>query len=371
MQRLLFQRALAAAVVCLAGVALAAEYKLKDGTTMSGEAIGPNEKSVIIRGDDKTHPRTAWTNFTQDALKEFAKNPKIRAFVELHIEEAAPPAGAEGVELNVPEVVVPKREWKAPKEVEGKPVLPESPGLFAGMFTTGVGWFSMIVMYAGIIYAGFEVAVYRRRPKQLVMGLSAIPFVGFFAPLAFLFMPEVKTAAETKPNAVAQAAAQQAAAEAKPEPKPELGKKKPGLAFGKKPDAAAHGAPAAGGHKPIATAKPSAPASAAAPSPVSAPAAPSAPKLEAVVYRRGETNINKRFIETKFAGFFKAVLGPAEKEMWVVWVTATGGEHWSKRIVSISQTDVTVNCPQEAGGSLDETIQIAAIQEIHLRPQEG
>ena len=68
---------------------------------------------------------------------------------------------------------------------------------------------------------------------------------------------------------------------------------------------------------------------------MSAPAAPSAPKLEAVVYRRGETNINKRFIETKFAGFFKAVLGPAEKEMWVVWVTATGGEHWSKRIVSI------------------------------------
>ncbi len=370
MQRFLFQRALAAALACLAGVALAADFKLNDGTTMSGEPIGPDSKSVIIRGADKPYPRTAWTNFTQEALKEFAKNPRLRAFVELHVKEAEPPPGAEGAELNVPEVVVPKRAWKAPKEVEGKPVLPESPGLFAGMFTTGVGWFSLLVMYAGIIYAGFEVAVYRRRPKQLVMGLSAIPFFGFFAPIAFLALPEVKTAAETKPNAVAQAAAQQAA-EAKPEPRPELGKKKPGLAFGKKPDAGAHGAPAAGGHKPIATAKPSAPAAAAAPSPVLAPAPPSGPKLEAVVYRRGETNINKRFIETKFAGFFKAVLGPAEKEMWVVWVTATGGEHWSKRIVSISQTDVTVNCPQEAGGTLDETIQIAGIQEIHLRPQEG
>ena len=48
--------------------------------------------------------------------------------------------------------------------------------------------------------------------------------------------------------------------------------------------------------------------------------------MQPAVYRRGETNINKRFIETKFAGFFKAVLGPAEKDMWVVWVTATGGE---------------------------------------------
>lgn len=373
MQRLLFQRALAAAVLCLGGLALAADYKLKDGTTITGEPIAYDLKSVAIKNPEgKALPRVAWTNFTQEAIKEFAKHPKIRPFVELHIEEVAPPPGAEGAELNVPEVVVPKRVWKAPKEVEGKPVLPESPGLFAGMFTTGVGWFSLLVMYAGIIYAGFEVAVYRRRPKQLVMGLSAIPFVGFFAPIAFLALPEVKTAEETKPNAVAQAAAQQAAAAAaaKPEPKPELGKKKPGLAFGKKPDEAAH-APAAGGHKPIATAKPSAPAAAPPAAPVKAPAPPAAPKLEAVVYRRGETNINKRFIETKFAGFFKAVLGPAEKEMWVVWVTATGGEHWSKRIVSITQTDVTVNCPQEGGGTLDETIQIAGIQEIHLRPQEG
>ena len=187
-------------------------------------------------------------------------------------------------------------------------------------------------------------------------------------------MPPVKTVEETKPNSVAQAAA--IAAAQKPEEKPAFpGKKKPGLAFGKKADEAGH-APAAGGHNPVATAKPGAPAATlvATASPVKAPApqaAPSAPTIEAAVFRRGETNINKRFIEGKFGGFFKAVLGPAEKEMWLVWVTATGGEFWSKRIVSISQTDVVVNCPQEGGGTLDETIQIAGIQEIHLRPQEG
>ena len=377
MQRLIFQRALAAAFLCLAGMALAAEFtefNFKDGTSVKGEAIGPKERDVVIKNSDgKFLPRMAWTNFTQETLKEFAKNPKMRQFVELLIEDAAPATNGAGGEINIPEVVVAKRDWKQPKEVAEKPGLPKKPGMIAGMFGTGVGWFSMLVVYAGIIYAGFEVAAYRRRPKQLVMGLSAIPIFGFFAPIAFLCMPAVKSLEETKPNSVAQAAAIAAAAAAqKPEEKPAFpGKKKPGLALGKKVDDAGH-APA-----PVVAPKPGDPVAApvagpaAVASPVKAPAPAAAPAMEAVVYRRGETNINKRFIETKFAGFFKAVLGPAEKEMWVVWVTATGGEFWSKRIVSISQTDVVVNCPQESGGTLDETIQIAGIQEIHLRPREG
>ncbi|MSU26649.1 MAG: hypothetical protein EXS27_01890 [Pedosphaera sp.] len=364
MQRLIFQRALAAAFLCLAGMALAAEFtefKFKDGTSVKGEAIGPKERDVVIKDTDgKFLPRTAWTNFTQETLKEFAKNPKMRQYVELLIEDAAPATAVAGGEINIPEVVVAKRDWKQPKDVTDKRVVPKNPSMIAGMFGTGVGWFSMLVVYAGIIYAGFEVAAYRRRPKQLVMGLSAIPIFGFFAPIAFLCMPAVKRLEETKPNSVAQAAAIAAAAAAqKPEEKPAFpGKKKPGLALGKKVDDA--------GHAPAPVAAPVAVAS-----PVKAPAPAATPAMEAVVYRRGETNINKRFIETKFAGFFKAVLGPAEKEMWVVWVTATGGEFWSKRIVSISQTDVVVNCPQESGGTLDETIQIAGIQEIHLRPREG
>ena len=381
MQRLIFRRALGVALLCLAGLALAADsqvFKFKDGTSVTGEAIGPKEKDVVIKNTDgKFLPRTAWTNFTQETLKEIAKNPKMRQFVELLIEEAAPATAGAGGEVNIPEVVVPKREWKKPKEVADKPVLPEKPGMIAGMLGTGVGWFCLVVVYAGIIYAGWEVAAYRRRPKQLVMGLSAIPGLGFFAPIAFLCMPAVKTVEETKPNAVQQAAAfaaQQAAQ--KPEEKPAMpGKKKPGLSIGKKSDDGGHAAAAPAGPKPVSTTKPGAPAAGAAPvaaaSPVKAPPPPASAALEPVVYRRGETNINKRFIETKFAGFFKAVLGPAEKEMWVVWVTATGGEFWSKRIVSITQTDVVVNCPQEGGGTLDETIQIAGIQEIHLRPQEG
>ncbi len=363
-------RALALVLAVLAGAALAADYKMKDGTTLSGEIVSPTEKGIILNIGGKPSPRTAWTNFTQEALKEFAKNPKARPFVELLIEDATPPGGAPGAaEVNVPDPVVPKREWKAPKEVEGKPTLPEKPGLIGGMFTTGVGWFALVMMYAGVLYAGYEVAHYRRRPLQLVMGLSAIPGVGFFAPIVFLCLPAVKTETEAKPTAVEQALA--AAKEATKEPeKPAAAKKKPGLALGAKKaeDGGGH-APAA---KAVAVTKPgAAQPAAAAPSPVKAPPPPGAAKLEPATYRKGETNINKRFIETKFAGFFKAVPAAPEKDMWLVWVTATGGEFWSKRVVSVNQTEVVVNCPQEGGGTLDQTVQIVEITEIHLRPQEG
>lgn len=363
MQRLLLHRSLvAAALAVLAGAVLAADFKLQSGTTITGDAFSYSDKGVVIRSDGKTLDRMAWTNFTQEALKEFAKNPKARQFVETLIDAPVPGDGAGGAEPVVPETPVSKRPPAKWSEVKSKPELPESPGLIGGMFGTPIGWLSLFVVYAATIYAGYEVSLYRRRPKNLVMGLAAIPLVGIFSPITFLIMPGIKTEDESKLNSV-ELAAQQAKAGHKPEEKKgfELGKNKV------KPAAA----------KPVATAKPgghAAPA-APAPSPVKAPVAPGAPaapaSLEPVVYRRGETNINKRFIETKFAGFFKLAPGPAERNMWLVWVTATGGEYWSKRVVSISQTEIVVNCPQENGGSLDQTVQLIEIQEIHLRPQEG
>lgn len=360
MQRLLLHRSLVVALAGLAGAVLAADYKLKDGTTISGDGLSYSDKGVVIKSPDKVLPRMAWTNFTQEALKEFAKNPKARPFVETLIDMPAPGDAAGGAEVNVPESPVSKRPPAKWSEVKSKPELPENPGLIGGMFGTGIGWLSLFMVYAATIYAGYEVSIYRRRPKNLVMGLAAIPLFGVFSPIAFLIMPSVKTEEDLKLNSV-ELAAQQAKEGHKPEEKKgfELGKNK------NKPAAA----------KPVATAKPGAVAAVApAPSPVKTPAMPGAAApagLEPVVYRRGETNINKRFIETKFAGFFKLVPGPAEKEMWLVWVTATGGEYWSKRVVSISQTEIVVNCPQENGGSLDQTMQIVEIQEIHLRPQEG
>jgi hypothetical protein len=361
------------AVLLAAWLAGAADYKLKDGTTVSGEGISFTDKGVVIKNaDNKVLPRTAWTNFAVEGLKEFAKNPKARPFVELlpDMQEANDAAAAAaGTDPAIPDATpAPTRPPAKWSEVTEKPVLPENAGLFGGLFGTAIGWFALVVMYAAIIYAGYEVAIFRRRPRNMVMGLSAIPFLGIAAPITFLILPAVKNEEEAKPTAVQQAMAK-SKEEPKPEEKPMPGKRKSGLSFGKKAEDEGHGA-AAAGPKPVAVAKPGA-TTPAAPAAPAKPAAPAAPKLEAAVYRRGETNINKRFIETKFAGFFKAVLGPAEKEMWLVWVTATGGEYWSKRIVSISQTEVVVNCPQEGGGTLDQTVQIVEIQEIHLRPQEG
>ena len=82
---------LAVAVTGLVSMAGAADYKLKDGTILTGEALGPDVKSVIIKTPDgKLLPRTSWTNFSQDALNEFAKNPKTRRYIEMLIESDSP-----------------------------------------------------------------------------------------------------------------------------------------------------------------------------------------------------------------------------------------------------------------------------------------
>jgi len=68
------------------------------------------------------------------------------------------------------------------------------------LFSTGLGWFILVILYGGIIYAGYEVAIFRAQPVPLVMGLSAVPFLGFFVPIIFLAMPtrmQAGAAAET------------------------------------------------------------------------------------------------------------------------------------------------------------------------------
>ena len=52
MQSLTFHRALAAALLGLAGMLVAADYKLKDGTTVSGEGISFTDKGVVLKNND-------------------------------------------------------------------------------------------------------------------------------------------------------------------------------------------------------------------------------------------------------------------------------------------------------------------------------
>ncbi len=305
-----------------------------------------NDRGVIFRTDGKTSERIPYSQFTNEALKEFVKNPKARTFVEILLE---PEPGEEGEDV----APVAQESLEPPKwqPVPDKPELPAQAGLIGGMFKSGPGWVIMLAVYGANIWAGFQIGMYRRKSKWLVPGVSAaVPIVG---PIVFLCMkPDQKDKETVLPKDGEKEKEKKSAAQAVARP----------AAKGK----AVVTARAAGGAPVSAAAAHGAAGAAAQPAPI---AAPKAKALEPIAYVRGEVNFNKRFLETKFAPFFKLIPDEPYRSAWL-WFNTGQGEFWVKRIIKVTQTDVTLQCPQENGGVLDETVQIAAIQEIHLRPGE-
>src|SRR4051812_14911717 len=182
----------------LLGRELRAEtFQLLDGKSLTGEILptGANEQGLQIKVGEGQYEKVAWTNFTQPDLKKFQSNPKLAPLVEPYIEIT------QEERMKKTEVVI-----KPPVRLERPP----SRSFFGAMFTSSLGLFILAVLYAGIIYAGHEVAIFRAQPVALVAGLSAIPFLGFFVPIIFLAMP-------TRLDAAAQAAAA-AAGEGAPQP---------------------------------------------------------------------------------------------------------------------------------------------------------
>src|SRR5262245_27633344 len=80
----LFLLAFMAAVRC-AGTA--AVFPLNDGTKLEGEPISFNAQGLVVKtADGNFAPRVGWTNFTQEALKELAKQPRIKPLIEPYLD---------------------------------------------------------------------------------------------------------------------------------------------------------------------------------------------------------------------------------------------------------------------------------------------
>jgi len=77
-------------------------------------------------------------------------------------------------------------------------------------------------------------------------------------------------------------------------------------------------------------------ATAAAPGEAGAPAQPSLPQTQ--TFCRGQFTFNRRFIETKFPGFFGMTRRDADKDMVLV-VKASRGEYIAHRISRIAAND--------------------------------
>jgi hypothetical protein len=304
-----------------AGHALAATFKLTDGRTVTGELVetGSDDSSALINAGEGRYERVPWGQFSQDDLKVFVEkykaNKKIYEAVEPFIEVTAEERAAR-TEVKIepaPEVV--QELQKGRLEPKGSTI--------ASLLKSPVGLFLVVIIFAANIYAGFEIAVFRARPKALVAGLAAIPGLGFLSNIIFLSMPTQMEGQSEEDLAAAQAE------RLAPTPTIEI----PGAAE-----------------------------AAAAQQQEAVQAAAEGPKAE--VFSRGKFTFNKRFFETKFAGFFGMTRNDENKPK-VLIVKCTKGDFVVERITRVTPGDLYI----QAVGVIGETsMHFGEITEVILKP---
>jgi hypothetical protein len=303
-------------------------YKLANGESLVGEVLvgSANDQGIQVKVGEAEYKRVPWASFSQDDLKVFVKNPKLEPFVEPFIEVTQ----AERIAKTAVKIKEPPRLQRPIKQ-----------SVFGAMFASGLGLFIVLVLYAGNIYAGYEVAIFRGQQVPLVCGVAAVaPVIG---PIIFLSIPTKVQAAEEAWEA-SSAAAEGAAADGV-NPMQAEGAAHP-AALKLHTDGTAQTAEAGG----VAAGQPGAPA---APAPV--------------VFQRGQYTFNRRFIETKFAGFFGVVRHGAEKDMILQFKTSRG-EFVANRITRIAANDLHLEIRK--GHATEEVmVPFVEIQEIQMKHQ--
>jgi len=284
--------------------ARAETYSLADGTSIAGDIVGnPTDAKMMLRQPDNTYTNIMWGQLSQDSFRQLANNPKARAFVEPFIE--------------VPESERPHKPAVQVKEVT-RLELPPKQSFFGALASSSVGMLALLLIYVANIYAGFEVAVVRARPKGLVMGVAAVlPILG---PAIFLAMPMYVEPAPAEAQVPVETAT--FAVPGQPVPAQEAVQ-------------------------------------------ISAGSSPKPPAGQ--VFQRGQFTFNRRFIETKFAGFFGESRTGADANS-VLIIKMTSGELHVERITRIGTSDMAVAVA--AGEARQEiTVPFADIQEIQLKPK--
>jgi hypothetical protein len=299
-RKLLFLLTLSLAVAFGAAAAEPLALSLADGTALNGDIIKFDDNGLMLHltGDTYATTNVAWSRLSQASLKYLSSNPKLRPMAEVFIEPDASARPAKPP-VTVSEPVRMKR--------------PENPSLFGGLFGSPLGLFLLILIYGANLFAAFEVSVIRARSPLQVIGLSAVlPIAG---PAIFLAMPmkvvvEEEVKLEYAPAGTATAAAMRAPEDIQV---------------------------------------------------VEASWKKEEQKPEAQVFARGKFTFNKKFIETKFVGYFGTPRGDALK--FAMEVKTAKAVHAVDRIMQVSATDVILET--KAGQA---TVPLAEILEIKLVP---
>lgn len=340
-------------VLCglLTCIARADDFKLNDGSSISGDVVSGDESGLRFRLPDETYSKPVpWTNFSQEDLKKLAEDPKYQRFklgqfASIYIEETQEE----------------KRQKTDVGQIKEPPRLkrPDTSSFFGSMVSSQVGFFVLVVLYAAGIYAAYEVALFRRRPKGLVCGLAAIPGFGLLSPIIFISLPEQRL---TTGEETYEAVAAPTAAPASPT------FTVPGMPSPSTPPAAAG---QAGEH----VEHTSEHEEAAEPDThglrlAQAPAAPSKPALpQPQIFQRGAFMFNRRFFETKFPNFFGVVRPEADKNM-ILFFKAARGEYVVERISRISTNDLHAQV-RTAHATEEVMIPFTEIKEVHLKHKDS
>ncbi len=295
------------------GSAQVSSFLLSDGRTLEGEPISINAQGVVVkRTDGSFAPRVGWTNFTQEAMKEIAKLPNAKTFVEpfLILEESE-------LDKKPAIEIKPKAHDRLPR--------PDPKAGMGAIFSSSITVVLFILLYAGNIYAGFEIAIFRNYPLGLVCGIAAVaPVIG---PVIFLCLP---TRLQKSHDELAA------------ESMSEHGTEEVQLSY-VHPGSGAEGAEGGEG----------------------AAGAPAQPQI--TVYQRGKTTFNRRFFETKFAGFLKVVPGDAEKDK-EIFVKAARGEYVSTHLTRIQPNEIILQV-HKGDATSDVIVPFTEIYEIQVRPK--
>ena len=319
----------------LAVSARADSFQLNDGSTVTGDVVSGDETGLRLRLPDDSYSKPVpWTNFSQDDLKKLEQDPKFQRF------KLDP--------FVSPYIVETEQEKRQKTDIGPLKDVPRlnrpAPGsLFGAMLSSPVGFFVLLVLYGAGIYAGYEVALFRRRPKGMVCGLAAIPVLGFLSPIIFLSMPTQRLAGYEEETDEAEGGAA-----APPPPSPTF------TVPGTPPSEPEHAAPAETGGLKLAH---------------SAPASSGAALPPPQIFQRGAFMFNRRFFETKFPGFFGVARPSAEKDM-VLLIKAARGEYIAERISRISANDCYV---QVRKGHVTEEVMVpfTEIHEVQLKHKDS
>ena len=298
-------------------MASAITFEMTDGVKLEGEIFLVKDEFLQIRAEGGSFPKIEWSKFSQTTLNELKKNPKLAQIVEPYIE--------------VPLDEKIKKTEVAIKEV---PRLERPPkgSILGAMFSSSVGIVCLLLLYGANIYAGYEIAVVRAYPPAMVCGVAAVaPIIG---PVIFLCLPTKMPPSEDE---LAEQQQEQAA---------------PAETY-----SASYGG-AAAPHTSSSEGESQ-----------SASASHSAAVPQTQSFKRGQFTFNRRFIETKFAGFFGMVRKDAEKDLLLI-IKSARGEFAVTRISEISATDLKVDV--HAGGASQQVhIPFVEILEMQIKHKDA